>query len=343
MADTPVEVVRDHPPLPQAPVDTSVHIPESVRRAAAHAESFYQAPPTNPPVQVDPATQPEPPVQVDPAPQPALGADVPVPPEQWEHRYHSMEGRFKKSQEQVTTLQEQVSALGDELVQTQRMVRAAPPAAPPAPVTPLITPADEEAYGKELIDLAQRAARQVIEPELNAVKAENANLRSRVAKTAHQGVTQTLTEQVPNWQEINANQKFKDWLRLPDLYSGVVRQKLLDDASRQANASRVVSFFKGFLQDEAAIGSTDLSPQPEPPASPAPRFAAVPLETLAAPGRAKPASGDTHVPVEKPVFTRAQISKFYTDVRRGLYAGREADKAALERDIFAAQNDGRVR
>lgn len=119
---------------------------------------------------------------------------------------------------------------------------------------------------------------------------------------------------------------------------------MLDAAYQAADAPRVLAFFTGFVNDEAiAAGNVAPAPTPEPPQ--APRQAAVPLERLAAPGRARPAGGSDapNVPADKPTFTRKQISVFYNDVRRGAYAGREAEKAAREREIFSAQNEGRVR
>jgi len=98
----------------------------------------------------------------------------------------------------------------------------------------------------------------------------------------------------------------------------------------------------------AATGQTLQTPQAEQQVSqqqqqPVPRQAAVDLGTLAAPGRAKPASGDSQVPADKPFITRAQISKFYDDKRRGFYAGREAQAAQFEADLTVAQREGRVR
>jgi hypothetical protein len=105
----------------------------------------------------------------------------------------------------------------------------------------------------------------------------------------------------------------------------------------------VIAFFKGFLAEEQATGQLPDPNVPQPAPQP-PRVPAVPLEMLAAPGRAKPNGGDTPAAsADKPVFTRGQISAFYTAVRQGLYAGREAEKNATEAAIFAAQNDGRVR
>jgi hypothetical protein len=102
-------------------------------------------------------------------------------------------------------------------------------------------------------------------------------------------------------------------------------------------------FFQAFLNEERATGQLPDTQAP-PQAPPAPRAAAVPLDSLAAPGRAKPASGNGFAgAADKPVFTRAQISEFYAKVRRGEYAGREQDKDRDEAAIYAAQREGRIR
>ena len=357
------DVTRDHPAMPLAPIDQSVKVPDAVKRAAALAESFYSktpapqpgttepappapaaaAPPADAPVELQPApaaAEPAPP-PAEPPPEPDADHDN-VTAEEWKHRFLSMQGRFNASQRNVGSLQQQMQELGDELVRTQEMVRNQQvERVPDTPAPKLITPEDEAAYGPELIDLATRAARQAIGPELDSLKNENRDLKQRVIVQAKQEMFGVLDGAVPNWRAINKDQRFISWLRLPDVYSRRVRQSMLNEAYQAADAPTVLAFFKGFLKDETATGNADLVPQPEP--RPAPRQAAVPLETLAAPGRARPATGDTPGPADKPVFTRTQIQKFYTDVRKGVYAGRDADKARDENAIFAAQREGRVR
>ena len=356
------------------PVDTNVQIPESVRRAAALAESFYQKAPAPtpeppvPPVAATPPVAPEPPAPppeplVPPAPQAAPQeppqppaeppeplappSDAPVAPEQWEHRYLSMKGRYDAQMKINGQMQEQMQQLGDELIRTQQMLLrpAAPqrPQAPPAPIS-LLTPEDTQNYGNDLIDLTKRAALEAVSPQLTKLEQENQNLRNTLKQTAQMGVAATLDQQVPNWREVNKDPKFRNWLSLRNVYSGVIRKQELDAAYQAADAPRVLAFFKGFIADEAVVtGGNQPAPVPEPPQ--APRQAAVPLERLASPGRARPAGGnDTpNVPADKPIFTRKQVSAFYDEVRRGSYAGRDADKAAQERAIFDAQRDGRIR
>jgi hypothetical protein len=88
---------------------------------------------------------------------------------------------------------------------------------------------------------------------------------------------------------------FHDWLKLPDSFTGAIRHKLLTAAYEQNQTPQVLAFFNGFLAQEAALA-------PVTPGAPAPAAdGKIPLDTLAAPGRAKTAAANA--PVEKPTFT----------------------------------------
>ncbi len=343
---------------PLAPIDESVQVPESVKRAAAAAEAAHKEayqtpdPPAEPPAETPPAEPvaapdtppapiaPEPPPPPPPAPEPPPTPPVAVTPEQWEHRYHSMRGRYEQASTTIGTMQEQMQQLGDELMRTQSMLQQRTPQAPQQPKK-LVTDEDVKVYGPELLDVVTRAAEEAMAPKFAAMGQENQRLQAQVAQQAKAGMYNILDEQVPQWREINHNPRFVQWLRLPDIYSGEIRQSMLNRAFQAAQAPRVAAFFKGFVNDEVATGQ--MAPPTDPRAAPAPRVAAVSLETLAAPGRARPATGDSQVPLDKPIYSRNQIADFYTLVRQGKYNGRDQDKQRDEAAIFAAQREGRVR
>ncbi len=352
-------------PAALAPVDTNVTLPPSVIRAAEIANAAHQAvygdqpqPDTNPQPEATPAPQPDtnpqpeappqPQPEPTPAPQPEPSADQgPVSAEEWQHRYNSMRGRFEQSQRTIGSMQEQMSELGDELVRTQQLLtqpqrRQQAPQPAPQPVQ-VLTDEDKATYGPEFLEVVKRAAAEVVQPQIQRVERQTQQVNQRVVQQTQAGVYQTLGEEIPNWQAINNSPRFKEWMRLPDLYSGVVRGKLLRDAFQAANAPRVVAFFRGFLAEEVATGQqpdpTGQQPAPQPPA----RTPAVPLESLAAPGRARPATGDTSTPADKPVFTRAQIAFFYSQAGRQSYVGREDDRKRDENALFLAQREGRVK
>jgi hypothetical protein len=359
-------------PETQPPVDENVIVPASVRQAAEAAVAAHKAaygggdaPAAQlegvPPPVSEPVAQPEsvPPPVLEPqtiAPQPT---HPPIPtlskpddragvdPSSWEGRYYAMEGRFRQSQISIGQMQQQMAELGDELARvTQAMNSRAsvPEYQAPAPQAKFVTDDDVKTYGPELLETIKRAALDAVQPEIQQVANQNRQVSQRVAQTAQAAMYQQLDAQCPEWRSINTNPRFKTWCNSPDVYSGQLRGRLLNAAVQAANAPRAIAFFKGFQNEEVATGNAP-APQPEPQGvPPVPRQAAVALDTLTAPGRAKPATGDTAVTsAEKPFITRAQISQFYADVRRGVYAGRDADKKELERRLEAAQREGRIR
>lgn len=346
------------------PVDENVHVPESVRRAAELANATHAAaytPPGEPQPEPQPAPQPEPPQlqvhgqepQPEPQPEPhpaPTPAEQNVGAEEWRHRFLSMQGRFNAAQRQIGSMEQQMQELGQELVRTQNLLASfhqqpAPQAMISETHGNLITQEDREGYGDELIDLARRAAREALTPELEQLRRENAQLTARVQNTGKRELFATLDGAVPNWRQVNKMPAFLHWLRLPNVYTGQVRQQMLKAAVDGADAPKAIALFRDFIAEATATGAMPQAQQDEPaaPSEQPPRTPAVHLEQLAAPGRPRPAAGDTQVPSEKPIYSRAQIAKFYDDKRRGLYAGREAEANQIEADLIAAQSQGRIR
>jgi hypothetical protein len=353
----------------QLSADPNVRVPDHVRAAAAAADALHKQVYTAPePAPAAPSTAPTPEqieaeraaqeanavrqMEQQPAPAPTeqhpapSAADQDVTAEEWRHRFLSMQGRFNAAQRTIGSMEEQMKQIGQELVHTQNMLaqQQPTPTATHQDHGNLITDEDRANYGDELIDLARRSALSAVTPELEQLRAENQRLTARVQTTSKRELFATLDGAVPNWRAINVSPEFKLWLRLPNIYTNQLRGKMLKDAVDGADAPKVTALFRDFLTEAAATGRQVPSAQIEqPPPTAAPRTPALDLDTLAAPGRARPASGDSQVPSEKPIYSRADISRFYDEKRRGLWAGREADAVAFENDLTAAQREGRIR
>lgn len=360
------------------PVDPNVRVPDHVRQAAEAAEAIHKqayTPPADPVVQqtpepgIDPqptaaeiaarAAEPQPqvqPVQQQAPAVPQSDFTDAAPPEalrdsEWARRYNSMKGRYDALLRAQGGMEEQMRQMAAELVRTQQAlehVQSTPVAAQQVQRGQdhgnLITEEDRQNYGEDLIDMARRAARETVSPELEQLRADNQRLTQRVQSSGKREMFVAMDTAVPAWRQINRDPRFIGWLRLPNIYTGQARKVTLDNAVRDADASRAIAVFKDFLAEAAATGQQVPAARNEQQAqTPLPHTPALSLDTLAAPGRARPASGDSQVPADKPTYTRAQISKFYDDKRRGLYAGRDADVAAFEADLTAAQREGRIR
>jgi hypothetical protein len=173
-----------------------------------------------------------------------------------------------------------------------------------------LTQADVDNYGSELLDVAARTAMQTIEPHLQQLQQENADLRRRQAREQRRALDERVAELVPDYRTVDRDPAWHQWLMGVDLMSGRIRQALLNEAIAAGNASRVKLFFDDFRRQGQAAGGNR------------------------APGRARSSS--------KPFYTHDDIKRLYEQHRKGAYAGREAEWDRLERDIFDAQREGRV-
>lgn len=347
------------------PHDPNVKIPAAVRAAAARSDEIIKAMNAQDGVTSEsngeqPAAQAPEPAQPAQAAEPAQPVAESQPPKEtpkqgtkeaastddessWERRYNSMKGRFDRSQAQIKDLSEQIQSLQNVIATMQ--VQAPSQPMPEFQAEKLITEDEERDYGQDFLKVVGKKAKEELAPIIKGYEAKIAELEKKlqgvnsvVAQDSHAKLMSTLDERLPTWRDLNTNEEFLSWLKLPDPFSGAIRHDMLKAAYAAGNASRVLAFFNGFLAEEAAVaparGDSDDVPTE--------RVAKVPLAKLAAPGRAKTAAG-TSAPAEKPTFTRAQIAQFYADVANGRYRGKDGDKNKLEAQIFEAQREGRIR
>src|SRR5262249_28456952 len=85
-----------------------------------------------------------------------------------------------------------------------------------------LTQEDVHNFGPELLDVAQRAAQHAIGPELQRLYEENQQLHDEVSRAAKMAIDRELDAAVPNWRQINNDERFHQWLLLPEPYSGVI-------------------------------------------------------------------------------------------------------------------------
>jgi hypothetical protein len=273
--------------------------------------------------------------------------------ESWERKFNAMKGRWENANQQLHNQGQQIQNLQNVIAstqQTQQTQHASQEQTTQREVESTLTQEEREQYGDEFLNVVAKKAHEIVGPlkkelegKLKQLDQQLGNVGQHVDQAAKQEMLDKLDQQIPTWREINNNPEFVSWLRLPDTYSGAIRHELLTAAFNRNQTARVAAFFNGFLAEEAATapqgqtrpGNASLgSDQDTQPSRPS-------LETLAAPGRAKSAAAQA--PAEKPIFKRAQIAAFYTDVAAGKWQGREKQKEKLEAQIFEAQQDGRIR
>lgn len=335
-----------------APVDTNVAVPRAVKEALARSEAAFHAAkgttpaPAAPPEPPAPAPQ-DPPVtpEVTPPAEPQPPAEPPAP-ENWEHKYNSMKGRYDRAQEQIRGLSDQAKSLQSLLAVNP--APAMPAATDPQPRPSLITDQERTDWGGEFLDVVSKQAKEVVSTEITSLRNTVAQLEAKltgvnthVTMDARQKLESALTDKIPNWNEINHSDEFKAWLALPDPYSGDIRHTILTRVYERNQIPQTLAFFQGFLAEEAALGPAPTALQPGQ--NTVDNTGKIPLESFAAPGRAKTAATQNPGPTEKPIITRPEIAAFYARSNAGFYRGNDAEKNRIEVEIFAAQAEGRIR
>jgi hypothetical protein len=272
----------------------------------------------------------------------------------WRQRHDTLQGKYNSEiselKGRLRGLEANNTALQELLTRINAQPPAAPSSAPPKFVPPRVEiPAEDvEAYGNELIESARRWARAEVNPEIEQLKQEIQSLRGQTNMTSEemrrQALHAELDAKAPEWRQLNYDADFIKWLSAEDPFAGKTRQELLGEAYLRGDATRTANIFQAYQREHTAV-----QPLRSPPAhtraqsgySGSGGAGSVPLADLAAPGRTR--SGSHGAQSEKRLWSQKDIAAFYSDVRKGVYQGREADKARLEQDIFAAASEGRIR
>ena len=263
-----------------------------------------------------------------------------------EHKYKTLQGMYNSEKRRNDEMSGRVQTLENMLAQMQQLRQAAEPESD-APQKPASLLSDEEIedYGSDLIDVMKRAAREAVKDEIEELRAENAKLKSlagdigqKLEEDERDKVYTALDRQVPDWKDINQNPAFLDWLEQEDVYVGAPRKHLLNRAFMASDPKRVVQFFKGFLNETAAVNQGSAGETRE---EPRPRKGKVPLENLAAPGVGSSGSADK-TSNQGRMWKESEIGAFYEDARKGKFKGREDAYRQTEQSIQAALTEGRI-
>ena len=262
--------------------------------------------------------------------------------EAFEKRYKSLQGMYNA---EVPRLHAEKRELESRVSQLESLMTSlgTPNQTPTTASQPLVTDADVEEYG-ESIDVMRRVSREeaaqqqsridqlenLVRGMQTSVVPQVQQLQHRQAVTTEQAFWSDIQNAVPDWQEINTDQNFQSWLLDVDPLTGISRQTYLDDAQRNLDARRVTNFFSTW---KAQTGQSVAQPSRK-------ATAASELERQVAPGRGR--SGGTQGSAEPNTYTSNDIKSFFSDVQKGKYKGKEQERDRKERDIFAAQREGRI-
>jgi hypothetical protein len=286
-------------------------------------------------VVTDPSQLPASQQPLEAAPAPAQPAAPAAPAEDWQQKYRSLQGMFAQ---QTGELRAQVKAYESRFTDLQAQLEAVSAAQKQtAKDKAQADPSDVENFGADMVDMVKRYSEQVfqsladqfgsklaaVEGRLNAVEEKVTGVSDRTAVTLEQQFYAALEGLVPDWQEINKDQRWLNWLAEVDPVYGADRQAALDQAHQAMDAKRVASVFNAFKAAQPAKAKASLADQVAPSAT----YAQAPAQ---APGQTKQ------------LFAEKFVAKFYQDLTKGVYAKNPAEAARIEAEINQAAAEGRI-
>jgi hypothetical protein len=205
--------------------------------------------------------------------------------------------------------------------------------AKPKTAEKLVTDADVEAFGSDLIEVQRKVAREVaaeFRGELDTMRAENEKLREQLTSTGTQvseaSFEQRLYRMVPDFEAVNVDPKWIAWLNEVDPLLRAPRASVAQQAFNRGDAEGVAHYVSLFRQ-----GSKSVEPTADKTNE---------LELQIQPNRSATSTPPTSQ--KGKVYTNADIEKMFrkaTDL--GIKGQTDAAKK-LEAEIDAAFMENRV-
>ena len=201
---------------------------------------------------------------------------------------------------------------------------------------------DSEGLSKQAINILSKmvqtmAAKQTPAPKSNELE----DIKKDIVQTRAERFWSELDRSIvdmngtPDWDPINKNDAFMDWLDELLPYSNTTRRQRLQDAQNQMDYKTVIQLFNDF-KAQAKPAHTDPKPKLDPSKQIEPDTSVV--------HQPKP---DGDVPEGK-IYTRQEVNEFYSKSavelgRSSTSRERKEEIARIDADILKAQKEGRIR
>jgi hypothetical protein len=296
------------------------------------AEGQNPAPADPVPTPAEPPQDPQPqhaePKPVEPTPTPT---EPVVAEEKWEQKYKTLKGMYDAEVPRLHADLRDLKAQVDSLRKASETKPVEP--AKPAAQTKLVTDADVEAFGQDLIEVQRKVAREVASEfrgELDAMRAENEKLREQLTSTGTQvseaSFEQRLYRMVPDFEAVNADPKWIAWLNEVDPLIRAPRSSVAQQAFNRGDAEGVAHYVAMFKQTVApAEQKADKTEE---------------LERQLQPNRGATSAPPTSQ--KGKVYTNADIEKMFRKAADLGTKGQTDAAKKLEAEIDAAFMEGRV-
>lgn len=272
--------------------------------------------------------EPEPQTAVEPEVKPVQPVATEVPEETWQQKYRTLEGKYSA---EVPRLHAQLKELQAQIAEMREKPKELEPPKDNKPQK-LVTDADVEAFGSDLIEVQRKVAREVAMEylkEIDDLKVANEELRKQITQTGSQigavSFETRLAQLVPDFEQVNADPKWVAWLDEIDPILRGPRRAAAQDAFNRGDAEAIrdyIALFKG-----QAAPPKDNKRQAE-------------LERQIQPTKS---NVSTPPPSQKgKTYSTAEIEKMFRKVAELGKKGSFEEAKKLEAEIDAAFLEGRV-
>jgi len=124
---------------------------------------------------------------------------------------------------------------------------------------------DFESYGAEMSDLVNLTNQQTA--EIRQLKGKVDDVGRSAIRVSEDIFYKELDRAVPDWNAVNKDANWREWLGQVDPLTGKIRQELLDAARDAFDVNRVVTFFKTFKGSGGVYSQSSSESEPERKAS----------------------------------------------------------------------------
>jgi hypothetical protein len=327
-------------------------LPKAVQKAVDEADALVahisgdkteEGQQPNPPPETEPQnsqSDPEPPAEnyEQPVSQEIQAEKPAVSEETWERKYLTLKGMYDAEVPRLHADMREMKAQMQQLVAEKATAEAKLASQPEEPVSSLITEQDKEAFGPDLIDLINRAVKSETKSferreaqllnEIEQLRGQLGSVSERQVVSDKDRFLMGLSQQVPDWELLNVNAGFLNWLQEVDPVYGLPKQTALTNAYEALDVARVAAIFNAYKQLVVPPAKPANKPNPE-------------LQRQVAPTRSRSSTPTATDMQNQRIFTQQEIEQFYNDWRRGYFEDEEAVR--MEKEINAAVAQGRVR
>lgn len=234
--------------------------------------------------------------------------------EYWEHRTKTLQGMLDSANRKHVLESEAIKRqLESKVEDLEKKIREVPPPTVKYDLRNYFSEADIEKYGADLPSLmlqmatkiseevSERTVRRTVEDEVAPLKKRAASSEEDILKQRQAAFWNILKSSVPDWQEVNADPAFHQWLGEQEPLVGATRQELLSQAEQTLDGSRVSQIFAVF-KERMQQNRTQVENR-------------VKTKVLPDSGSAAPTIKDE----AKPMFSADDIRQNYSDYAKGKF------------------------